>query len=108
MLDLAPVIADVAARLGVTVPAATPAVNAAFAYVLDDTGADPDTLEQTDDLLVSFGLPLLAMRIFQAGPLPSQQISEFDPTFNGATLPRRLYDGLDQFWSHLRVNWGIA
>lgn len=108
MLDLAPIITDVADRLGVDETAATPAVDAAYQFVLLDTGADPEQLEQTDALLVGYGLPLLAMRIYQAGPLPSQQISDFDPTFNGATLPRRLYDGLDQFWAHVRVNWGIA
>jgi len=107
-VDIPAITADVAGRLGVTVEQAQPCVEAAIDYICDDTGLGTIQLPPDDSRLVSFGIPLLAMRMYQDTPLPSNAINEFDPTFAGSIVPQRLYSHLDEYWRHLAIQWGIA
>ena len=107
-VDRAAIITAVADRLGRPDVEVEPAVDAAIAYIADDTGVDIDDLPADDIRLNAFGVPLLAARIFQDSPLPSGQISEYDPTFSAPTVPRLLYSHLEEYWRHLNVSWGIA
>jgi hypothetical protein len=107
-LDVAAITADVAGRLGVDDSVAEPSVLAAIDYIAGDTGVAADDMPADDIRLSGFGVPLLAMRMFSDAPNPSGAVTEFDPTFNGVRVPRRLYEHLDQYWDQIRVNWGIA
>jgi hypothetical protein len=110
-LDLAPIYADVAARLRLPTSAeAEAAVNMAVQYIVLDIGvpaADlPDTAD--DPLLAEQGVPLLAIRIFNDTSTKSQVQNDFDAVFTGTSTPSTLYKNIEQYWSHLRVNWGIS
>ena len=107
-VNKAAILVDVAGRLGVSEALATAAVDAAIDYIAGDVGVLVADLPADDVRLESFGVPLLAMRMFQDAPLPSGGISEFDPTFAGVIVPRRLYEHLDEYWRHLTTNWGVA
>ena len=107
-LDMTALIADVAGRLGITVDAATPAVYAAVDYIIQDTGVGAIDLPPSDPMLVGFGIPLLAMRMYQDAPNFGGETNNIDPTFAGIYTAARLYSHLDEYWKHLRVNWGIA
>ena len=52
-------------------------------------------------------MPLLAMRMYQDSPIPGA-VSDFDPTYTGQRVPRVLYTHLEEYWNHLRHNFGIA
>ena len=106
-LDLTLIAADVAARLGVPEVAALVSVTAAVDYIVRDTGYPVEDMTNDDLMLSQFGIPLLAMRMHQDSPTPGA-ISEFDPTYTGSRVPRNLYTHLDEYWRHLRQNFGIA
>lgn len=106
-LDPLLIAADVAARLGITEEAALVPVNAAIDYIKSDAGITGEDMFQEDDLLSQFGIPLLAMRMYQDSPTPGA-VSDFDPTYTGSRVPRLLYSHLDEYWRHLRKNFGIA
>lgn len=105
---MAAIIADVAGRLGITTEAATPAVYAATDYICDDTGLGATELPPDDQRLVAFGIPLLAMRMYQDSPNLGGETNQLDPTFTGVYTPARLYSHLDEYWRHLSVQWGIS
>ena len=106
-LDIAALAADVQTRLGVPLDVATAAVEAAELYVVGDVGV-PATELPADDPLLNPGVVLLASRIAQDTATPGGNLGQFDPTFDGTIIPRHLYAHLDEYWRHLRVNWGIA
>ncbi len=107
-IDVAAIAADVAGRLGITVEQATPAVEAAIDYICDDTGLGSTELPGNDNRLVGFGIPLLAMRMYQDTPNLGGDTNQLDPTFAGIYTPARLYSHLDEYWRHLAVQWGLA
>ena len=88
------------------------ATDAAFQYIENDTGTkNDDPLDPWDpaDALLTQGLVLLSMRIFQDSPVLSGALSGFDdPAFAGVVVPTRLYSHLDQYWSHLAEQFGVA
>ena len=107
-IDLPTIIADVAARLGITVEQATPYVYMAADYIADDTGVAVVDFPTGDDRLNTSGIPLLAMRMYQDQANPSGAINDFDPTFTGTFTPTRLYSHLDEYWRHLTKQHGFA
>jgi len=106
-LNLETIAADVASRLGIDDTAALISVTAAVDYIKSDTGAADADLSDDDLRLTGYGVPLLAMRMYQDSPLPGA-VSEFDPTYSGQRVPKVLYTHLEEYWNHLRVNFGIA
>ena len=106
-LDVAALAADVADRLGIDPAKATAAVEAAELYVANDTGV-PSADLPADDPLLNPGVVLLAGRIAQDISTPGGNLGQFDPTFDGTIIPKHLYAHLDEYWRHLRVNWGVA
>ena len=106
-VDRAAILTDVAGRLRVTEPEAAPAVDMAIAYAAGDIGIAAADLPADDKLLNGQGVPLLAVRIFNDTSAFSQKQSDIE-IFSGTVTPRHLYKGADQYWNHLRVNWGIA
>jgi len=107
-VDMEALIGDVAGRLGITTDKATPAVYAAVDYICDDTGLGATELPPADARLNSFGIPLLAMRMYQDAPTFGGETNNIDPTFQGIYTPARLYSHLDEYWRHLDVQWGLA
>lgn len=107
-VDVPALVADVAARLGITTEQAEPAVQAAIDYICDDTGLGSSELDPADWRLNHFGIPLLAMRMYQDAPTPGGETNGFDPTFQGVFTPNRLYSHLDEYWRHLTKNHGVA
>ena len=106
-LNLETIATDVASRLGIDETAALISVTAAVDYIKADTGAADDDLSDDDPRLTGYGVPLLAMRMYQDSPIPGA-VSDFDPTYTGQRVPRVLYTHLEEYWNHLRVNFGIA
>ena len=106
-VDLAAIITDVAGRLRLTEPEVTPACNMAVQYVAADIGMPAADLPEDDLLLNGQGVPLLAVRIFNDTSAFSAKQSDIE-IFSGTSTPRHLYKGADQYWNHLRVNWGFA
>ena len=107
-IDVDAIIADVAARLGITTTAAAPAVYAALDYIAADTGLAVLEFPAWDQRLTAFGVPLLAMRMYQDAPNLGGETNNIDPTFAGIYTPARLYSHLDEYWRHLSVNFGVA
>ena len=107
-VDMDALILDVAGRLGVTVEKATPAVYAAVDYICDDTGLGSTELPPNDPRLNNFGIPLLAMRMYQDAPTLGSATNNIDPTFEGIFTPSVLSSHLEEYFKHLRVQWGLA
>jgi len=107
-IDVPAIVADVAGRLGITTEKADPAVQAAIDYICDDTGLGVLELPGDDQRLVKFGIPLLAMRMYQDAPTLGGETNNVDPTFQGIFTPSHLYSHLNEYWRHLNVNWGFA
>ena len=100
-------------KLGVSQADADTATTAAVEYIGQYTGFDLETDDPDNpDLFpgLSFnGVVLLGCRIDQDTPLPSGQVSSFDPTYGGVPgVPRWLSAHLDQYFNHLDANFGIA
>ena len=106
-VDRAAIILDVAGRLRLTEPEVTPAVDMAIAYVARDIGTAAADLPEDDVLLNGQGVPLLAVRIFNDTSAFSQKQSDIE-IFSGTVTPRHLCKGAEQYWNHLRVNFGFA
>jgi hypothetical protein len=109
-LDLAPIYVDVAARLRITEPEAHPPVDMAVQYIVLDIGVpEADLPDNADDpLLADQGVPLLAVRIYTDTSTVSRVQNDFDAVFTGTSVPPTLYKGIEQYWAHLRVNWGVS
>ena len=101
-LDMDALVEDVAARLGVSTSSAEPAVSAAVSYIVLDTGVLEDDMLATDALLNVYGIPLLALRIYQDPPTLGGETNNIDPTFSGIYTPSNLGSHLEQYWMHLR------
>jgi len=87
------------------------ATEAAFQYVENDTGVLRDSVPGFDDAdaLITNGLILMSMRIFQDTPVLTGALTGFDgDVFGGGTVPAKLYSHLDQYYDHLRENFGLA
>ena len=106
-VDRAAILTDVAGRLRITEPEAEPAVDMAIEYVANDIGILAPDLPADDLLLNGQGVPLLAVRIFNDTSAFSR-VQSITEEFSGTVTPRHLYKGADQYWNHLRVQWGIA
>jgi len=106
-LDVAALSADVQARTGLPADTADAAVAAAELYIVNDVGVPAADLP-SDDPLLNPGAVLLAIRIAQDTATPGGNLGQFDPTFDGILVPKHLYAHLDEYWRHLRDNWGIA
>lgn len=106
-VNRAAIVTDVAGRLRLTDPEVEPAVDMAIAYAANDIGMPAEDLPADDVLLNGQGVPLLAVRIFNDTSAFSQKQSDIE-VFSGTVTPRHLYKGADQYWNHLRVNFGIA
>jgi len=107
-VDMQALISDVAARLGISTEQATPAVYAAVDYICDDTGLGALELPANDARLNQYGIPLLAMRMYQDPPTLGGETNNIDPTFQGVYTPSHLYSHLDEYWRHLDQQWGLA
>lgn len=112
-IDPATITAAAAARLAMDVtPELDTATEAAFQYIENDTGIgradEPGGFDDTDALITN-GLILMTMRIFQDTPTVSGSLTGFDnDVFGGVVVPTRLYSHLDQYYDHLRENFGVA
>ena len=106
-VDRALIVDDVAGRLRLTGADVETAVDMAIAYAARDIGIDAEDLPADDVLLNGQGIPLLAVRIFNDTSSFSQKQSDIE-MFSGTATPKYLYKGADQYWNHLRVNFGIA
>ena len=106
-VDRGAIIFDVAGRLRLPENEITPAVDMAIDYIARDIGTPAADLPAADVLLNGQGVPLLAVRIFNDTSAFSQKQSDIE-IFAGNVTPRNLYKGSEQYWAHLRVNWGFA
>ena len=127
-LDFAAASLAVQNKLGVSQVDADTAVTAAVEYIANDTGVNVETdlvynsVTGLFDTAAPFpdnapgdtfqGVVLQACRIYQDTPLPSGQVSSFDPTFGGVPgVPRVLDAHIEFYTKHLRGlsgEFGIA
>ena len=127
-LDFTAASLEVQTRLGISQADADRWVTSAVEYIANDTGLNVETdlaYNSTTGLFdaaplfpdnapsnTQQGVVLQAMRIAQDTPLPSGQVSSFDPTFGGVPgVPRVLDAHIEFYTKHLRGlsgEFGIA
>lgn len=105
-VDQAAVAAEIELRLKLDPGDAADVTEMAVDYIVRDSGTSDDDMLDTD-LVLFQGVVLLGMRMFQ--DTPNTPLTEFNiEQFGGLVQSNVLYKRIEDYWQHLRVNWGVA